>query len=122
LPLFIGGNEYRPASSLYTVVVKVSPEPRAETPIPARGLPSADFTLPDNSAGEAPDCEKMFWARATNKSGSTARTAKEIALFRGKTASHDPVQRLQRLQIRDQIIDFLRFEPVLKAGHVRSAL
>src|SRR5579864_980126 len=48
-PPLIGGNEYLPDSSVYTVVVKVSLMPRAETPTPSRGLPSEDFTVPDSA-------------------------------------------------------------------------
>src|ERR1700736_4617295 len=46
-PLFTAGNAYRPLWSVYTVVVKVSPAFRAETPTPSSGFPSEDFTVPD---------------------------------------------------------------------------
>src|ERR1700674_2380442 len=65
-PLFIGGNAYRPDSSVYTVVVKVSLMPRAETPTPSRGLPSEDFTVPDKVLVVGADWEKPPCAQEKN--------------------------------------------------------
>jgi hypothetical protein len=87
LPPFIAGNEYCPDPSVYTVVVNVSLTPRADTPIPSRGLPSDDFTVPDNMPEEDADCEKVSRALKKKTNGKTVKTIRKTVILRGKIAS-----------------------------------
>src|ERR1700731_4447001 len=80
-PPFIGGNKNRPDSSVYTVVVNVSPMPRAETPTPSRALPSEDFTVPDKVPVAGADWEKLSSAHTTITSDMKTKTITDRAFL-----------------------------------------
>src|SRR5271169_1646410 len=87
-PLFIGGKKYRPDSSVYTVVVKVSLIARAETPTPSRGLPSEDLTVPDNAPAIGADWEKPIRAQKKIASDTNTEKTMDSAFFLGTERLH----------------------------------
>src|SRR5690348_8086598 len=93
------GNEYRPDPSVYTVVVKVSLTPRAEIPTPSRGLPSADFTVPERVLPEGADWEKPFCAEAKNCSNAAAEKIRKRALLVSTMRLHPSEENLQHFHV-----------------------
>jgi hypothetical protein len=72
------------------VVVKVSPEFRAETPTPSSAFPSEDFTVPDKLAAAGVACAKISCATPQIPIVSMAKTKTERVFFLDTGASSDP--------------------------------
>src|SRR5258708_2512958 len=84
------------------------------------------MTVPERTAERDAVCEKAICARKAHAKAAIASTKNKVAVFRGKISSMKSKaicpSYLQRLQVRDQVIHFVRIKSVLESRHIRPAL
>jgi len=110
-PLLMGGKMYRPVWSVYTVVVKSLADASAETPTPLQRLPFRRFYCPRQTRRCRGALRKNILRHTANSKRKHGGNKNGKSFLPGHRRLIGSANDLERLQIRDQIINFFRFSP-----------